>query len=94
MNEVPELLIGGIYIVPVIIGLVELAKTIGLPTRYAPWLNGALSVLFYGVTVLLRERPGLEPVAVVILTAVLLFLVNSGVYNVAAKPAVRAARGE
>jgi hypothetical protein len=94
MNEVPELLIGGIYIVPIIIGLVELAKTLGMPTQYAPWANGVLSVVFYIVTVVLKQRPDLESTVAVILTAVLLFLVNSGVYNVSAKPAVRAARGE
>lgn len=93
MNEVPELLIGGVYMVPIILAIVEIAKGFGLNTRYAPWLNGGLSVAFYGATVFLKARPDLEGVATVIASGALLFLVNSGAYNVAAKPAVKAARG-
>lgn len=94
MNEVPELVIGGIFMAPIVIALVELAKRIGMKTEFAPWLNGIISVLFYGVTVLIKERPDLEAIFVTITSGLLLFLFNAGVYDTAAKNAIKTAFGE
>ena len=93
MNEVPELVINNIYIMPIIIALVQFAKGIGLPTKFAPWLNGVLSVAFFGLMVFLKHRPDLETVVVAVLSGMILFLVNAGVYDLAAKSAIEAAKG-
>lgn len=79
--DLPELVVGGILLVPIIVALVELAKSVGLPTQYAPWLNGVLSLAAYGLVVLVAQVPdALEPVTYG-LNALIIFLSAAGFYD-------------
>ena len=77
----PELAIGGIVLAGIIVGVIQLAKKLGLPTEYAPWLNGFLSVAGYALVVLVTQMPHLlEPVTLV-LNALVVFLAAAGLYD-------------
>lgn len=91
MEQIPELLVGGIPLIPIILALVQVAKGLGMDVKYAPYMNGVLSVLGYALMVFIKQRPDLEGIVVVILTGLLLFLVNAGVYDLAAKNAIATA---
>lgn len=76
-----DLAIGNVAIVPVIIGLVSLAKKAGMPTKYAPFLAGALGMLGFGLVRFLQFYPGFVETAQYVGNGVLIFLVTSGVYQ-------------
>lgn len=83
---IANLTIGGVAAVPIIIGLVALLKRLqwlGEGDKYAPYAAGALSVVAYGVVELLKVYPDFLTYATPIATAVYIFLVVSGVYQVA-----------
>lgn len=89
MNGI-ELVVGGIALLPIIVALVEGLKRIGLPTKYAPLANAVLSVLGYGIMVVLgldiaqglvvAGMPLPEFVGHV-LTALIVFLGAAGLYD-------------
>ncbi len=76
-----ELQIGAVALAPIIVGLVEVAKALGLDVRYAPWLTGGLALLAYGAVVLVQQRPDLLQPMVYALNAIIIFLVSTGFYN-------------
>ena len=83
-----ELVIGGVLIVPVIVALIEMAKQLGMPSRYARWLNAALSVLAYGLVQWSVQSPDVVPVLTMIMTALVIFLSAAGFYDTVAQPLV------
>ena len=77
----PELAIGGIALAGIVVGIIQVAKKFGLPSEYAPWLNGFLSVVGYALVVLVTQMPHLlEPVTLV-LNALVVFLAAAGLYD-------------
>lgn len=78
-----SLQIGSILLVPVIVAIIEVAKRLGMPVEYAPWANGALSVLAYGAVVLVAQRPDLLQPLTYALTAIVIFLSAAGFYDTA-----------
>ncbi len=76
-----ELQIGAIALAPIVVGLVEVAKALGLDVKYAPWLTGLLSLLAYGGVVLVEQRPDLLQPMLYALNALIVFLVATGFYN-------------
>ena len=86
----PELVIGGILLVPVIVGLVEFAKSLGLPSQYAPLLNAVLSAIAY-IGISLFGWADLELTALVV-NVIIIFLTAAGFYTTS-KFIARAARG-
>ena len=76
-----ELQIGAIALAPIIVGLVEVFKALGLDVKYAPWLTGGLALLAYAAVVLVEQRPDLLQPMVYALNAVIVFLVATGFYN-------------
>lgn len=83
---IQDLAIGGVALVPIIIGLVSLLKRfgwLGADDQYAPYAAGALSVAAYGAVEALRLYPQFLAYAVPVTTAVFIFLVVSGVYQLA-----------
>jgi hypothetical protein len=77
----PELVVDGIVLAPVIVALIELFKRLGMPVDLAPWANGVLSLAGYGVVVLIAQQPDLiEPVKIA-LNAVIVFLTGAGLYT-------------
>lgn len=77
----PELMVDGILLAPIVVALIELFKRLGMPLEYALWANGALSLLGYGLVVLIVQQPELvEPVKIG-LNALVVFLVGAGLYS-------------
>ena len=77
----PELQVGSILLAPIIVALVEVAKRVGMPSRYAPWLNGLLALLGYGLVVGVGLFPAsMEPVSYG-LSALIVFLTAAGIYD-------------
>lgn len=76
-----KLVIGTIALAPIIVALVEVAKKAGMPTQYAPWLNGGLAFVGYGLMVLILKMPeAAEPVTYG-LNFLIVFLMNAGLYD-------------
>ena len=82
---IPNLQIGTVLLVPIIVALIEAFKAVGLPSQHAPWVNAILTVLGYGAVMLLERFPGYEPVAVMALTMLMIFLGAGGFYEVASR---------
>jgi len=82
MPDLNTILVGGFAIAPLVVGLVALAKMVGVPVKYAPYLNGGLSTLLYvGAIYLLPMYPAAEPFVNVVVGAVVIFLGSSGIYQ-------------
>jgi hypothetical protein len=82
MPDLQDILIGGMAIAPLVVALVALAKQLGMDTKYAPWLNGGLSVvLWLAATVAIPAYPVVGDIAKVIVGALVVFLGASGVYQ-------------
>lgn len=76
-----DLTIGGIALVPIIAGILELLKRAGLDVKYVPWLNIVLSVLAYTAIQLLVVKPELLQPAVIIINGIVVALAAAGVYS-------------
>ncbi len=76
-----ELQIGAVALAPIIVGLVEVAKALGLDVKYAPWLTGLLSLVAYAGVVAVQQRPELLQPMIYALNALIIFLVSTGFYN-------------
>lgn len=81
MELIEGIVIGGISLAPLVVGLVALAKKLGLPTQYAPWLNGILAVLAVVAGQFFQIYPQYTEYFVLAATAVITFLSASGVYQ-------------
>lgn len=80
----PELTIGAIALAPVIAAIVEGAKRIGLPSRFAPLLNAILSVIAYlVVSIYVVSHPESVQLATIIVNSLVIFLGAAGVYTTA-----------
>lgn len=81
-SVIQDLAIGGTALVPLIIGLVALAKRLQwINDANAPYLAGILSVVGYVAVELLKVYPQFMVVAAPVATSVYIFLVVSGVYQ-------------
>lgn len=76
-----ELQIGAVALAPIIVGLVEVAKALGLDVKYAPWLTGVLSLVAYGGVVAVQQKPDLLQPMIYALNGLIIFLVATGFYN-------------
>jgi len=81
MELLQGIVIGGIAIAPLVVGLVALAKRLGLPDQYAPWANGSLAVLAVIAAKVLELYPQYTEYFTIVATAVMVFLSASGVYQ-------------
>ena len=82
---IPNLEIGTIALIPIIVAVIEAFKAAGLPSKWAPWANAVLTVLGYVVVMLLQKYPTYEPTAIVALTMLGIFLAAGGFYEVASR---------
>jgi hypothetical protein len=78
---VPDLQLGTIALAPIIVALVGLAKTLGMPTKYAPWLNGLLSLVGYGLIIAVQLIPAALDPTTYLLNALIIFLTAAGFYD-------------
>lgn len=88
----PDLVIGGIALAPLIVAIVAVATHLKMPKEYAPWLNAALSVAAFGFVVFLSESPEYVTLAGYIINALVIFLSAAGFYTTV-KFGVEKARG-
>lgn len=87
--DVPlPLIIGGVALAPIIVALIEMLKALGVPVKYAPWINGLLSLVGYGAVMFLTLKPEYTSVAMWVLGGLIVFLTAAGFYD-RAKATVR-----
>ena len=82
---IPNLEIGTIALIPIIVALIEAFKAAGLPSKYAPWANAVATAIGYAIIVLLQQYPTYEPATVVVLTMMMIFLSAGGFYEVVSR---------
>jgi len=77
-----DIVIGGFPLAILVVGLVNLAKKLGLPADYAPYLNGLLASIGFGlVTYVIPNHPEVEPILIFIAGVVFTFLSASGIHQ-------------
>ncbi len=76
-----DAMFGGFVMVPMIVGLVELAKRLGLRATYAAPLAVALGLLFSVGYALAAGLPGGEPLANAVLRGLVLGLSAAGLHS-------------
>jgi len=81
MEIINGIIIGGIAIAPIVVGLVALAKKIGMPAEYAPWANGALASMAVVAAKFMELYPQYTEYFVIVATVVTVFLSASGVHQ-------------
>ena len=81
----PDPCLNAVILAPVIVAVVELANRFGMPSNYAPYANGALSVLAYALVIWLARDPAAVEPAGYILNVLVIFLTAAGVYDRAQK---------
>lgn len=86
-----ELELGGVLVVPLIVGLVEAAKRLGLPAQYAALLSLALG-LAISIGAWLAMRTGGRELFDATLVGMALGLSASGLYSVARSAGLRSER--
>jgi hypothetical protein len=74
--------IGSIAVAPLIVALVQVAKGLGFPPKYAPWLNATLAVLFYALMLILEANPQLTQPVTIALNLLVTFLTAAGIYDI------------
>lgn len=90
-----ELVIGGVMLLPIVVGLVEFAKRVfDLPSEHAPLLNGALTTLAYALMMFVRSNPSYEEMIAGVLMGVVVFLANAGFYETIIKPHIKSKKSE
>ena len=82
---IPELTIGTVALIPIIVAVIEGFKKAGLPASWAPWANAVLTVVGYIVVLLLEKYPGYEPTAIMAVTMLGIFLAAGGFYEVVSR---------
>lgn len=82
----PELTVGGIMLVPLIVAIIEFLKKYGLPKDKAPLANGILNVVAFAVMLYVRANPEVTDVVVTALQVLMIFLSAMGFYEWQVKP--------
>ena len=77
--------IGGVLIGPIVAALIELLKAVGLPVKYAPWANIALSAVFWFLAQAYGYLPEYGTWIVAVLQVVIVILTAAGFYQEAVK---------
>lgn len=80
--EWQDLLVGGVPLAALVVGLVNLAKNLGMDVKYAPYLNGGLAALGYVVvTWVIPTYPAVVPYLQVATGTIATFLIASGIHQ-------------
>jgi uncharacterized membrane protein YccF (DUF307 family) len=76
-----ELMLGTVALAPVIAALVQAVKALGVPSKFAPWFNGAFSILAYGVIIMVKRDPAMAEPVTILLNALVIMLSAAGFYE-------------
>jgi hypothetical protein len=77
----PELHLDGLLLVPVIVAIIEALKALGVPTKYTPWINAVLSVVFYILLIFVTAHPDYLTAATIGINGLMVFLAAAGFYD-------------
>lgn len=81
-NILDTLLIGGLPVSLIVIGIVAIAKKLGLSQEWWPWFNGGVSALLGGLALyLVPQFPEIKPYLEAVTTLLSIFLASSGIYQ-------------
>jgi len=83
--NIPELTIGTVALIPIIVAVIEAFKKAGLPVTWAPWANAVLTVIGYVVVLSLEKYPMYESTAIMAVTMLGIFLAAGGFYEVVSR---------
>ena len=78
---VPELQIEGLLLAPIIVAVIAALKMLGVPTKFAPWINAVLSVAFYILMIFVTAQPEYLQGVNIVLNSVMVFLAAAGFYD-------------
>ena len=78
---VPELQIQSLLLAPIIVGIIQALKMLGVPTKYAPWLNAIFSVAFYVLMIFVTAQPEYLQGVNIALNGLMVFLAAAGFYD-------------
>ena len=81
MQTFGEISIYGIAASPIIVAIIALLCRVGLPSKYAPWLNLVLQIVVYSATIYLVNKPELKEPVVAGLSILVGFLTTAGVFD-------------
>lgn len=80
--DLGQVFIGGISIAPLVVGLVALAKYLGMPVKYAPMVNGVLSAALVTLAVyVLPMYPQITDAVTATVVIIITFLTASGIHQ-------------
>ncbi|HEY6022201.1 MAG TPA: hypothetical protein VIY48_20740 [Candidatus Paceibacterota bacterium] len=65
----------------IVVLVVQAAKWLKMPDRFAPWLAGALAVVLVGLNFATRFVPEIQDVLNTALSMLVVFLLATGLYN-------------
>ena len=78
---VPELVIESLLLAPIIVALIQAVRMLGVPTKYAPWLNAVFSVAGYVLMIFITGQPEYLQAATIGLNGLMVFLAAAGFYD-------------
>lgn len=73
--------IGGVLIAPLIAALIEVLKAVGMPVRYAPYVNVLFSIVFFAVAQAYSLLPEYQTWIVAVLQILVIILTAAGFYE-------------
>lgn len=76
-----NLTIGDIALLPIVVAVVEGLKTLGLPSTWARFVTGILSVAAYALVLFTDAYPEYKAYVVTALSMLVLFLGSTGLYS-------------
>ena len=79
---IQDIYIGTVAVIPIVVGIIQLLKKLGMPSTWAPWVNFVLTLVGYAVSLLMLQYPHWEPTTTKVLTVVIMFLTAGGFYEV------------
>lgn len=81
MDGIGNIILFGVPAVVLIPIVVQAAKSLGMPTSWAPWVTLGLSVVVAGVAELMNAFPGTSPWVYGVVSAIVLYLSVTGLYS-------------
>ncbi len=78
---VPELQIQSLLLAPIIVAIIYALTTLGVPNKFAPWLNAVLSLAFYVLMIFVTAQPEYLQAVNILLNGLMVFLAAAGFYD-------------
>jgi hypothetical protein len=77
-----DLTLFDIALMPLIVAIVQVAKNLGMPTKWAPLLTGLLAIGGYILSQQVIINPAIAPIVEYWLNVLLVFLGATGIYGI------------